>query len=128
MSLILVSHGDFCQGLRQTAEMIVGEIPDIQTVSLYPEESVEDFQGKFEKALDNAKGEIVVLCDIMGGSPCNVAMRYLDKITALYSGMNLPMVISYVAEDGITDIIENAQEQIYDVRQQLSALSNDDDE
>lgn len=127
MSLILISHGDFAKGLLETAEMILGEIENAQTVSLYPHEGAEDFQRKFEVALEKSVGETVVLCDIMGGTPCNVAMRYLSKIS-LYSGMNLPMVISFVSEDGTDGLLENAKEQIYDVAAQLQALNSNDDE
>ncbi|MCK3657026.1 PTS sugar transporter subunit IIA [Pasteurellaceae bacterium Macca] len=127
MSLILISHGALAQGLLNTAEMIVGEIPKAQSVSLEPHESVEDFTAKFEQALANAEGKITVLCDILGGTPCNVAMRYLDRIS-LYSGMNLPMVISYVSEEGETDLIDNSKEQIYNVAERLSQLNGDDDE
>lgn len=128
MQLILISHGDFCQGLKQTAEMILGELPYVQTVSLYPEESVEDFQQKFEDALKiSANIPAVVLCDIMGGTPCNVAMRYLDHLAGLYSGMNLPMVISIVSEQSTDSLLSDAKGQIYDVRQQLTQLQCDDD-
>ncbi len=131
MSLILISHGDFCHGLRQTAEMITGEIPNIQSVSLNPEEGTDDFARKFEEALDKATGEIVVLSDIMGGTPCNVACRYLDRINGgLYGGMNLPMVLSYVSEEGTESIVEDAKSQIYDVAVKLKAAIADitDDE
>ncbi|KDB49974.1 PTS sugar transporter subunit IIA [Glaesserella parasuis] len=128
MSLILISHGEFAEGLLDTAEMILGKIDNAQTVCLYPHEGSEDSQVKFEQALANASGEIVVFCDIMGGTPCNVAMRYLPKLSGLYSGMNLPMVISYVSEDGTDGLLENAKEQIHDVAQQLKNLALGDDE
>ncbi|MFW9309433.1 PTS sugar transporter subunit IIA [Glaesserella parasuis] len=128
MSLILISHGEFAEGLLDTAEMILGKIDNAQTVCLYPHEGNEDFQVKFEQALVNASGEIVVFCDIMGGTPCNVAMRYLPKLSGLYSGMNLPMVISYVSEEGTDGLLENAKEQIHDVAQQLKNLALGDDE
>ncbi|MGX2974894.1 PTS sugar transporter subunit IIA [Ursidibacter arcticus] len=128
MSLILISHGEFAEGLLETAEMILGEIPQAQTVCLYPHEGTEDFQQKFEQALAKASGDIVVFCDIMGGTPCNVAMRYLSQLSGLYSGMNLPMVISYISEEGTEGLIENAKEQIYDVAEQLKNLASDDDE
>ncbi|WP_373778315.1 PTS sugar transporter subunit IIA [Glaesserella sp.] len=128
MSLILISHGEFSKGLLETAEMILGEIPKAQTVCLYPHESSDDFKVKFEQALAQAEGEIVVFCDIMGGTPCNVAMRYLPQLAGLYSGMNLPMVLSYVSEDGVDGLLENAKEQIHDVGQQLKNLVSGDDE
>lgn len=128
MSLILISHGDFAKGLLETAEMILGEIEQAQTVCLYPDEGTEDFQRKFEQALEKAGGEVVVFCDIMGGTPCNVAMRYLPKLSGLYSGMNLPMVISYVSEEGVEGLLENAKEQIHDVGAKLKTLASGDDE
>lgn len=128
MSLILISHGEFAEGLLDTAEMILGKIDNAQTVCLYPYEGSEDFQVKFEQALANASGEIVVFCDIMGGTPCNVAMRYLPKLSGLYSGMNLPMVISYVSEEGTDSLLENAKEQILDIAQQLKNVALGDDE
>lgn len=128
MSLILISHGEFAEGLLDTAEMILGKIDNAQTVCLYPYEGSEDFQVKFEQALANASGEIVVFCDIMGGTPCNVAMRYLPKLSGLYSGMNLPMVISYVSEEGTDGLLKNAKEQILDIAQQLKNVALGDDE
>lgn len=128
MSLILISHGEFAEGLLDTAEMILGEIDNVQTVCLYPHEGSEDFQLKFEQALAQASGEIVVLCDIMGGTPCNVAMRYLPKLAGLYSGMNLPMVISYVSEEGVEGLLDNAKQQICDVGEQLKNVALSDDE
>ncbi|QIW16495.1 PTS sugar transporter subunit IIA [Pasteurellaceae bacterium RH1A] len=128
MNLILISHGDFATGLLGTAEMILGKIPHAHTVCLYPHEGSDDFKAKFEQALAKCQGETVVLCDILGGTPCNVAMRFLtNPELSLYSGMNLPMVISFVSE-GKDDLIENAQQQIYDVRAQLQAVQAGDDE
>ncbi len=128
MSLILISHGGFSKGLLESSEMILGEIEGAQTVSLYPDEGTEDFQKKFEQALDNATGDIVVFADLMGGTPCNVAMRYLDRIAGLYSGMNLPMVINYVSEESTEGLLEETKEQLCDVGAKLKSMSCDDDE
>lgn len=128
MSLILISHGEFASGLLDTAEMILGKIDNVQVVNLYPHESSDDFNAKFEQALEKATDEIVVFADIMGGTPCNIAMRYLPKLAGLYGGMNLPMVISYVSEEGTTDLLENAKGQIFDVAEQLNNIVSEDDE
>lgn len=128
MNIILISHGEFAESLLETAEMILGKIENAQTVCLYPNEGSEDFQQKFEQALARTQvGEVVVLCDILGGTPCNVALRYLQRPISLYSGMNLPMVISLVTEASTADLIENAQSQIYDVATQLNYVSQDDE-
>ncbi len=128
MSLILISHGEFAKGLLESGEMILGKIDGAQTVCLYPDEGVEDFQKKFEQALDNATGEIVVFADIMGGTPCNVAMRYLDKVAGLYSGMNLPMLITYISEENLDTLLEETKEHLCNVGERLQALSSDDED
>lgn len=128
MSLILISHGEFATGLLDTAEMILGKIENVQVVNLYPHESSDDFKAKFEQALAKSTGDIIVLSDIMGGTPCNVAMRYLSQLSGLYSGMNLPMVISYVNEEYGEDLLDNAKTQIVDVSVKLNNLVSEDDE
>ncbi|KAE9527787.1 PTS sugar transporter subunit IIA [Testudinibacter aquarius] len=127
MNIILISHGEFAKSLLETAEMILGKIENAQSVCLYPHEGSDDFKQKFELALSHTSGKTVVLCDIMGGTPCNVAMHYLDR-TSLYSGMNLPMVISLVSEGSCDELIETARQQIYDVALQLRQLQQEDDE
>ena len=42
-SLILVSHGRFCEELKGSTEMIMGPQDNIYTVALLPEDGPEDF-------------------------------------------------------------------------------------
>lgn len=50
-SLVLVSHGIFCEELKKSTEMIMGPQEDIYTVALLPEEGPEDFQKNLKKQL-----------------------------------------------------------------------------
>lgn len=96
--VILISHGAFCLGLKESAEMIMGPQKIIHTVSLLQEEGPEDFRAKLVKEIE-AYDKVVVLADLMGGTPCNVASRLLLEGTHsfdLYAGMNLPMVIGFL--------------------------------
>lgn len=95
--LILISHGTFCEGLKESTEMILGEQPDIETVPLLPQESVEDFENKLKAVLENA-GPVTVFADLLGGTPANAAAKLLlqGQQFDLYAGMSLPMVITYV--------------------------------
>ena len=79
--LVLISHGQLCEELKKSAEMIMGPQDDIATVALLPNEGPEDFQAKFKAAVEG-QDDFVVLAE--GGK--------FD----LYSGMNLPMVISFL--------------------------------
>ncbi len=129
-SLVLVSHGLFCEELKKSTEMIMGPQEDIHTVALLPEEGPDDFKEKFEATiatLDN----FVVFADLLGGTPANVVSRVLleGKEFDLYAGMNMPMVIGFLngvllGED--VDYVEFGATNIQHLNRLLA--SDDDDE
>lgn len=129
--LVLISHGYLCEELKKSVEMIMGQQPQIHALGLMSDSSPKDFQSAFEQ-LTASLDEIVVFADLMGGTPCNIAVRTLmeGKIDFdLYTGMNMPMVISYLNESltGIsTNMIIDARSGIVHVNDQL--ISNDNDE
>ena len=45
--LILVSHGTFCEGIKDSIEMILGPQAHLYTVALSPQEGPEDFEKNF---------------------------------------------------------------------------------
>ncbi|MGM0125133.1 PTS system, mannose-specific IIA component [Enterococcus sp. AZ194] len=128
--LILVSHGTLCEELKRSTEMIMGEQPDIQTLSLLESDGPEDFRKKF---LEATKGlhEYIVMADLLGGTPCNVVAKelMLGAQFDLYAGMNMPMVVSFI-NGQLTqtkgDLVQEAKENIYHVNELL--VIDDEDE
>lgn len=59
-SLILVSHGRFCEELRGSTEMIMGPQDNIYTVALLPEDSPEEFTAKFEAVIEGLDDFLVL--------------------------------------------------------------------
>ncbi|HFI0256553.1 TPA: PTS sugar transporter subunit IIA [Streptococcus suis] len=96
-SLVLVSHGLFCEELKKSTEMIMGPQEDIHTVALLPEEGPDDFKEKFEATIASLD-EFVVFADLLGGTPANVVSRLLleGKEFDLYAGMNMPMIVGFL--------------------------------
>ncbi|MGV3029996.1 PTS sugar transporter subunit IIA [Streptococcus suis] len=130
-SLVLVSHGTFCQELKKSTEMIMGPQDNIFTVSLLPEEGPEDFQKKFEETIADLD-DFVVFADLLGGTPANVVSRKLIDGAQfdLYAGMNMPMVIGFLngvllGED--VDYIEFGSTNIQHINKLLTS-SDDEDE
>ena len=130
--LVLVSHGLFCEELKKSTEMIMGPQENIHTVTLLPEEGPQEFQAKLEAVIADL-AEFTVFCDLAGGTPCNVAAKMLmsGSVFDLYSGMNMPMVISYINGEMIGsqgDIVAQAQEGIAKVNDVLFSDDEDEDE
>lgn len=122
--IVLISHGRFAEGIKESLEMLCGECPQVFTVCLAGSDSPDAFSKRFLRAYEEAEkyGEPLVFCDIMGGTPCNLALQQLMKKedASLIAGMNLPMLMTAVLQDAekalllqegreaITDVLEKA--------------------
>ena len=96
--LILVRYGQFCNGIKDSLEMILGPQPQILTVPLLEEEGEADIKQKYNDIV-NKDDNITVFVDLLGGTPSNVMSQLLKEGQnfKLYTEMSLPMVISYIS-------------------------------
>ncbi len=99
--VVLISHGDFAPGLESAVKMMVGQREDLVSASLKDGKSVDDFLAELEKALApiTQEDEILMFCDILGGSPLTSSLELLHNRgllpkTKVLTGMNMPMVIT----------------------------------
>lgn len=98
VGIILASHGDFANGILQSATMIFGEQENVAACILKPSEGPDDIKAKMEKAIQSfdSQDEILFLIDLWGGTPFNQANSLFEAHKdkwAIVAGMNLPMVI-----------------------------------
>ena len=100
--LVLVSHGGFAQGLKTSLAMFAADKMD-QVIALGFEngQSVDEFALVFREAVSGltADDSVVVLADIVGGSPLTTALGVLEEkgllqTATVLGGMNLPMAIT----------------------------------
>ncbi len=100
--LVLVSHGEFAKGLKTSLAMFAPDKVD-QTIAVGLEngKSADEFGETFKEALSVLTDEdsIVVLADIVGGSPLTTALNILGDMgrlegTVVLGGMNLPMALT----------------------------------
>ncbi|MFC5631257.1 MULTISPECIES: PTS sugar transporter subunit IIA [Streptococcus] len=109
--LILVSHGDFAKGLKNSLAMFAEDKMDsVIATGLQNGKSVDDFASEFRQAISalTAEDQVVVLADIVGGSPLTTACDILEEKGLLSSatilgGMNLPMAITSVMMKDVLD-------------------------
>ncbi|WP_314837167.1 PTS fructose transporter subunit IIA [uncultured Streptococcus sp.] len=111
--LVLVSHGGLAEGLKSSLAMFAGDkIDQVIAVGLKEGKSVDDFAYDFRQALAPLADEdsVLVLADIVGGSPLTTAATVLEEqgklSTALIlGGMNLTMALTAVV---MKDMMEGA--------------------
>ena len=93
--VILVSHGPLARAMLKSAELLCGEQNGIKTYGLHHGDSIDAFEERVIAGVDESlsRGELVVLTDMMLGSPFNVTCRAMQGRHFFHiTGMNLPMV------------------------------------
>ena len=99
--LLLVSHGTFAPGLHSVLDMLVGKREDILSCSLRDGEGADEYVAELERTIApvTEDDELIVLGDIIGGSPLTNALNTLAAHgllarTRAFGGMSLPMALT----------------------------------
>lgn len=102
--LILVSHGEFAEGVKTSLEMFAGDdIKRCFALCLHNGDSAEDFTKKVDNFLQNndfkRNDEFIIIADIIGGSPLTTFLDvfseqgYLEN-SVVIGGMNFSMALT----------------------------------
>jgi PTS system mannose-specific IIA component len=109
LGLVLVTHGRLADELRAVMEHVVGPQTAIATVCIGPDDDMERRRQEIldqVHATDSGRG-VVVLTDMFGGTPSNLAISILDKSNVeVIAGMNLPMLIKLASVRGKSGLAE----------------------
>ena len=94
IGIVVVTHGQLAAELVNAARTIVGEIPLISAVSIGWADDMGAAREAIERALaEVGEGGALVLTDMFGGTPTNVALPFLSERVEIVTGVNLPMLI-----------------------------------
>lgn len=99
IGLLLVSHGNFAKSLLESAELITGKQKNTKTLSLNYGDNISELTLQINKAINelNKNSEVLVLTDLLGGSPSNATAVNMEKIKfKCITGVNLPMLIEAI--------------------------------
>lgn len=97
IGIVLAAHGPLPEALLESARMIVGDTPQIISVSLMPGDSLEGLVDRLREAagqVDSGDG-VLILLDLFGGTPSNAATLLTQQLPGVYaaSGVNVPMLL-----------------------------------
>lgn len=128
IGILVLSHGDFAKGAINALEVVSGKQDKISALGLEHEDSVGEFERHvLEKLQDlDSKEGVLVLVDMLGGTPCNVVAKLIkDHTFECIVGFNLPMLIQACFErEGSTlpDLVKNLLEESKEGMMHLNAL------
>ncbi len=96
IGLVLVTHGNLAQEFAAALEHVVGKQSQLISVSLFPNDDIEAKREEIIRAADsvnNGQG-VVILTDMFGGTPSNLAHSLLDQEgVEIVAGVNLPLLV-----------------------------------
>ncbi|MGC4001273.1 MAG: PTS sugar transporter subunit IIA [Anaeromyxobacter sp.] len=95
LGLVVATHGQLAEELLRTAVSIVGPLERCEAVSIAAGVSMEDARARLGDAVRRVDdgGGVLVLTDMFGGTPANLALTFLDEKLEVVTGVNLPMIL-----------------------------------
>lgn len=97
MKIIIVSHGDFANGILSAANMIVGDKGSVKTVSLNPLDSPDSLKERIIKNITDKDNDYIIFTDIPYGTPYNVVCSLTrDYKFEHFSGINLAILLDAI--------------------------------
>lgn len=116
IGLVLVTHGKLATELISALEHVVGPQEKVAAVCIGPDDDMEERRAEIlQRAEEVDEGDgTVVLTDMFGGTPSNLAISIMDKANIeVIAGVNLPMLIklaSVRSEEKLADAALAAQD------------------
>ena len=98
LGLLVVTHGAVAKELVAAVGKILGEIKNLEAVSIDWNDDVDEATRRIEQArkrVDGGRG-VLLLTDMFGGTPTNLALSMLEPgRLEIVTGVNLPMLIKF---------------------------------
>ncbi|GAB4124024.1 MAG: PTS sugar transporter subunit IIA [Rhodothalassiaceae bacterium] len=117
IGLVLVTHGRLAEEFVAAMEHVVGHQEQVRAIAIGPDDDMEDRRAQIVQAVadvDDGEG-VILLTDMFGGTPSNLAISLLGKANVeVVAGINLPMLIKIasIRRDGrpLAEVVSAAQE------------------
>jgi len=138
IGVVVVTHGQLATELVNAAEMIVGDLPHFTAVSIGWHDDVDHAREEIGRAIervrdsisgagaseDDAPGGVLVLTDMFGGTPANLAVTFVSPEVEVITGVNLPMLIKLARPARKTELLTLARDMREDGRNAIWVASD----
>lgn len=116
IGLVVVTHGRLGDELINALEHVCGAQANITAVCIGPDDDMEQKRTQILASVANAEegNGVVLLTDMFGGTPSNLAISIMDKANVeVIAGVNLPMLIKLASvrqTESLEEAAQSAQE------------------
>ena len=111
--IILVTHAGFAKGILSSLQLVMGDVPGIDYVSISAQETIEEIVSMIRRkkeALGNVE-QTVIISDIAGGSTTRAALEIAAAESGIYviTGLNLALLLEIAMTELDEDEAGNRQ-------------------
>ena len=107
IGIVVVTHGRLAEEFIHATEHVVGPQKSMRAVCIGPEDDMEQRRKDIlaaVAAVEAGRG-VIVLTDMFGGTPSNLAISIMDQAKVeVIAGVNLPMLIKLASVRGKSDL------------------------
>lgn len=100
IKVLLTGHGKISSGILSSVELIYGVAEELVAIDFTQDVTPEVLEEKIENEIISSTDGVLVLSDIVGGTPFKTAsmLTLKHKNVKVIGGMNLPMVLEVLSE------------------------------
>lgn len=136
IQVLIVTHSEMAQGIKKTAEFIMGPQENLHAITAYIPGHEQYLQEVSQFLGQNTGDDVVIFTDIIGGSVNTEITQLTKKFSNLHiiSGVNLPMVIQLLLtheptlDQTIIKTLKEGKAGIQNVNETLGNSQNDFDD
>ena len=117
IGLVIVTHGRLAEEFVSAMEHVVGPQSAVAAICIGPEDDMERRRSDILKAcaaVDKEGDGVILLTDMFGGTPSNLAISVMEQTKAeVIAGLNLPMLIKLASvrqRENLQTCVAHAQE------------------
>jgi PTS system mannose-specific IIA component len=120
LGVVVVTHGQLATELVNSAEMIVGDLPQFAAVSIGWHDDVDRAREEIGRAIERVQSsaggteadpaDVLVLTDMFGGTPANLGVTFVSEHVEVITGVNLPMLIKLARPPLDADLLTLARD------------------
>ena len=95
--IILATHGMLSEAFKSTLELLYGTVDNIDCFCMTKEKSDTQAKKELNELISKSdENELIVLTDLLGGSPANICTEMIMRghKFRLLAGLNLPMLLT----------------------------------
>jgi len=107
IGMVIVGHGRVASEMKHAVEHVLGAQACLETLDVLSSTHVEALEQQLQASLErcNQGKGVLMLADMFGGTPCNIALRCMRAgVYEVVSGFNLPALMRAATQRGTPDV------------------------